>query len=264
LALLCFAAISDDSNLEEVQLDDNGNNGSSQDVEETEEGAEGEEKASIEELNVEDCQKNRTLEECNLVRPFVDTVDKSEPLENLQIFHVEDESRRRKNDNGNRNVENLSDTNIRREYEATFIVDGQNLNEEVNAVDEAKQMCTIDNSDVNGHLCSDEDAYCTRVNRSIAGVQNHERMRKNDAELVLHRKCKSHNRTLSSSEWQECFSGNHLIVVNQGDGDVCSVLRQGHQERLHLKWHLQQQVSPQDWISLSSLSEYHNCVQHKV
>jgi hypothetical protein len=242
--------------LEEVQLDDNGNNGSSQDAEETEEGAEGKEKGSSKEFNVEDCHKNRTIEERHLVRPFIDanTVDKSEPPENFQIFHVEEESGRSQNDNGNRNVENFSGTNVRKEDEATFIVDGQNLNGEANAVDEAKQMCTIDNSD--------EDSYCRRVNRSAASVHNHECMRKNDAELVLNSKCKSHNGMLSSSEWQECFSGNQLIVVNQGDGGVGSVLRRGRQERLCLKWHLQQQVSPQDWISLSSLSEYHHCVQH--
>jgi hypothetical protein len=262
---LCFAASSDDSNLEEVQLDDNGNNGSSQDVEETQEGARGKEKGSREECNVEDCRKNRTVEECHPVRPFIDTntADKSEPLENLQIFHVEEESGRSQNGNGNRNIENLSDTNVRKEDEATFIIDGQNLNEEVNAVDEAKQMCAVDNCDVIGHLCSDEDAHCRRADRSTAGVQNHGSMKKNDAELVLNSTCKSRSRMFSSSEWQECCSGNQLIVVNQGHGGAGSVLRQGRRERLCLKWRLQQQVSPQDWISLSSLSEYHHCLQHK-
>jgi hypothetical protein len=259
---LCFAANSDDSNLEEVQLDDNGNNGSSQDVEETEEDAEGREKGNSEEFNVEDCQKKTTLEECQLVRPFIDThtMDKSEPLENLQMFHVEDEGGRSQNDNGNRDFENLSYTNVRKEDEATFIIDGQNLSDALD--DKAEQICTINNSDVIGHLCSDEDTYCRRVDKSNASVQNHENTRKTDAELLSNSKCKSHNGTLRTSEWQECFSGNRLIVVNQGDGGVGSVLRQGHQERLHLKWRLQEQVSPQDWISLCNLSEYHHNVQH--
>lgn len=256
---MCFAANSDDSNLEEVQLDDNGNNGASQDVEETEEDAEGEDKGNSEEFNVEDHQKKKTLEECRLVRPFIDShaMDKSEPLENLQMFHVEDEGGRSQNDNENRNFENLSDTNVRKEDEATFVIDRQNLSDGVNALDDkAEQIHTIDNSD--------EDTYYRRVDRSIASVQNHENMRKNDAEIVLNSKCKSHSRTLRTSEWQECFSGNQLIVVNQGDDGVGSVLRQGHQERLHLKWHLQQQVSPRDWISLCSLSEYHHSVQHET
>lgn len=253
--------------MEEVQLDDNGNNGAGQDVEETEEDAEGKKKGNSKEFNVEDHQKKKTLEECRLVRPFIDThtVDKSEPLENLQMFHVEDESGTSMNDNENRNYESLSDTNVRKEDEATFVIDRQNLSDGVNALDDkAEQIHTVDKSDVIGHLCSDEDTYYRRVDRSIASVQNHENMKKNDAELVLNSKCKFHSRTLRTSEWQECFSGNQLIVVNQGDDGVGSVLRQGHQERLHLKWHLQQQVSPRDWISLCSLSEYHHSVQHET
>jgi hypothetical protein len=250
---LCFAANSDDSNLEEVQLDDNGNNGASQDVEETEEDAEGKEKGNNEGFNVEDHQKEKTLEECRLVRPFIDshTMNKSEPLENLQMFHVEGEGGRSQNDNENRNFENLNDTNVRKEDEATFVIDRQNLSDGVTALDDkVEQIHVLDNSDVVGHSFSDED-------RSIASVQN-------DAELVLNSRCKSHSRTLRTSEWQECFSGNELIVVNLGDDGVGSVLRQGHQERLHLKWHLQQQVSPRDWISLCSLSEYHHSVQHET
>jgi hypothetical protein len=263
---LCFAASCDDSKLEEVQLDNNGNNGSSQDVEEAEEGAEGKDKGNNGEFKVEDCQKNRSLEEFHLVRSFIDihTVDKSEPLENSQMFCV-DESGRSGNDNGNRNAEDSDDTYVKKEDETTLIVDRQNVDDGVNGVDDkAEQMHTNMNSDVTGQLCSDEDTYCRRVNRSFDSVQNHESMRKNDAELVLNSKCTSRNRVFSTSEWQECFSGNQLIVVNQGDGGVADVLRQGHQERLHLKWHLQQQVSPQDWISLSSLSEYHHSVQHKL
>lgn len=264
---MCFTANSDDSNLEEVHLDDNGNNGASQDAEETEEDAEGKEKRNGEEFNVEDHQKIKTLEEFRLVRPFIDThsMDKSEPLENLEMFHIEDEGGRSQNDNENRNFENLSDTNVRKEDQATFVIDRQNLSDGMNALDgKAEQIHTIDNSSVIGHLCSDGGTYCRRVVRSIASVQNHENMRRNDAEEVLNSKCKSDSRTLRASEWQECFSGNQLIVVNQGDDGVGSVLRQGHQERLHLKWHLQQQVSPQDWISLCSLSEYYHSVQHET
>lgn len=243
----------------EVQLDDNGNGGSSQDVEETEEDAEGKEKGINEEFNVEDRQKKKTVEDYQLIRLFTDTdtSDRSKHLEDLQMFDVENDGMRSQNGNGDRNFENCCDSSVKRKDEATFLIDGQYLSDGVNTLgDKAEQVCTIDNSDVTGHLCSDEDRCCRKVDKSIASVQCCENIRINNTELVSKSTYETHNRTLKNSV-RECFSGNRLTVVNRGDGGVDGVLRQGHQERLHLKWHLQQQVNPQDWISLCSLSEYH-------
>ena len=54
---------------------------------------------------------------------------------------------------------------------------------------------------------------------------------------------------------EESVSGNRLSVVNRGSGGVDGVLRLGHQERLHVVWHIQQQISSRDWISLCSYGE---------
>jgi hypothetical protein len=251
---LSFAASSD-----EVQLDDNGNNGSNQDVEETEEDAKDKKKENNEELNVEDHQKERTLEDCQCIRPFIDThsMDRSEPLDDLQMFHAKDEDKGSQSDKGNINFENCSNKDVRKKDATTFFAAGQYLRERVNTCDDkANQICIIDNNDVFGHLCGDEGRCCKRVDESDASVHSHENIT-SVAELVSNSKCKTHNRKLKTSEWQESVSGNELIVVNCGDGGVCNILRQGHQEHLHLKWHLQQQVSPQDWICLCSLREYH-------
>lgn len=250
--------------MDKVQLDDNGNNGSNQDVEETEEDNEGKEKGSSEEFNVEVCQKKETVKDCQLFRPFTytHTVDKSQPVEDLPMVDVEDEGVRTQNCNGNRNVEHCVDMNVKKKDEATFLVDEQYLSDDDTLGDKTKLICTANNSDVIGHLCSDKNRPCRRVGESVASVQNHENINMNDSELASDNKCKIHNRMVRNSEWQKCLSGNQLTVVNCGDGSVDSVLRQGHQERLHLKWHLQQQVSSRDWISLCSLSEYYCSTQH--
>jgi len=236
-------------------------------VEETEEDAEDKRKGNCEEFNVEDHQKERALEDCQCIRPFIDMhpIDKSEPLEYSETFHAEDEDAGCQNDKGNRNFENYSNTNVRKKDATTFFAPGKYLRNSVNTCDyKAKEMCTIDNNDVMDHLCGDEDGCSQRVDESNASVQNHENVRENVAEVVSNSKCKTHNRMIKPSEWQDSFGGNKLLVVNSGDGGMCSVLRQGHQERLHLKWSLQQQVSPQDWISLCNLSEYHYILQQKA
>ncbi|KAJ9575739.1 hypothetical protein L9F63_007385, partial [Diploptera punctata] len=52
---------------------------------------------------------------------------------------------------------------------------------------------------------------------------------------------------------EESVNGNRLSVVNRSSGAVDGVLRLGHQERLFIVWHIQQQVSSRDWISLCSI-----------
>lgn len=250
--------------MDKVQLDDNGNSGSNQNVEETEEDSEGKEKGSSEEFNVEISQTRETVKDCHLSGPFTDThsVDKTDPVKDLPVFDIEVEDVRTQNDNGNRNVECGVDVSVRKKDEATFLVDEQYLCDGDILGDKTKQMCTVINSDVIGHLCGGKSRPCRSVDESVASVQNHENINMNDTELASDNKCKIRNRLLSNSEWQKCLSGNRLTVVNCGDGSVDTVLRQGQQECLHLKWHLQQQVSSQDWISLCSLSEYYYSTQH--
>jgi hypothetical protein len=236
-------------------------------VEETEEDAKDKKKGNCEEFNVEDHQQEKPLEDCQCIRPFIDThpTDRSERLGDLQMFHAEDEESRLQNDKGNRNFENCSNTNVTKKDATTFFPAGQYFRDEVNTCDDkAKETCTMDNNGVMDDLCGDEDRCSKRVDESNASVHNHKNIRKSVAEVVSNSKCKTHNRMMKTSEWQERFSGNELIVVNCGDGGLCNVLRQSHQECLHLKWHLQQQVSPQDWISLCNLSEYHYSIQHKA
>ncbi|PSN38360.1 hypothetical protein C0J52_06915 [Blattella germanica] len=60
----------------------------------------------------------------------------------------------------------------------------------------------------------------------------------------------------TDTEWDGSFGNNRLSVVNRGSGGIDGVLRQGHQERLHLKWHIEQQVSTRDWISLCNLGKF--------
>jgi hypothetical protein len=235
-------------------------------VEETEEDAKDSKKGNCEEFNVEGHQQERASEVCQCIRPFIDThpMDRSERLEDLQMFHAEDEDLGCQNDKGNTNFESWSNTNVRKKDATTFFPAGQYLRDRVNTCDDkAKELCTIDNNGVMDDLCGDGDRCSKRVYESNASIHNHENIR-GVAEVVTNSKCKTHYRMIKTSEWQESYSGNELIVVNCGDGGVCNVLRQGHQEHLHLKWHLQQQVSPRDWISLCNLSEYHYSTQHKA
>jgi hypothetical protein len=236
-------------------------------VEETEEDTERKEKGSSEEFNVEDCQKKDTINlGCQLIRPLTDThtVGKSDPGEDLRMFDIEDEGARIQIDNGNRNVEHCVDMSVKKKDQATFLVDEQYLSGDDTLGDKTKQICTIDNGDVIGHLCCDKNRHCRMVDESVASVQNCENIRMNGLEVASYNKCKIHNMMLRNSEWQKSFNGNELTAVNCGDGGVDSVLRQGRHERLYLKWNLKQQVSSRDWISLCSMSEYCYSMQHKT
>ncbi|XP_069683544.1 E3 ubiquitin-protein ligase HECW2-like isoform X2 [Periplaneta americana] len=195
---------SDDSNLDEVQLDDNGNNGPNQDVEETQEDGEEDDTGSSGEFTRTGSRRRRSVGGRNLVKPL-SNMDKSATDEDSQACDGGDEGARGRGSDGGGNintagVEICSNSNLRK---ARYAV---------------AEQCLNGDSGPAGDVFGDQ--------------------------------CRTRHRVP-----MECFGSNRLSVVNRGSGGIDGVLRQGHQERLHLKWHIQQPVSPRDWIALCSLNE---------